>query len=62
MVRIEGKERCCSDLMGRPEKGDHLEAPGLDKRTILTLIYKTCDGDIWTGLVWIRVETGGLHL
>jgi hypothetical protein len=41
------------DLM----KGDHLEDRSLDGRIILNWIYKKCDSVLWTGLIWLRIET-----
>jgi hypothetical protein len=38
---------------------DHFEEPGVDGRIILKLIFKKWDGMAWSGLIWIRIETGG---
>jgi hypothetical protein len=35
---------------------------GLDGTIILKSIFKTWDGQAWTGLIWIRIETGGGRL
>jgi hypothetical protein len=39
-----------------------LKDPGLDERIILRWIFKKWDVEVWTGLSWLRIETGGGHL
>jgi hypothetical protein len=41
---------------------DHWRDPGVDGRIILRWIFKEYDVGIWTGLSWLRIETGGGHL
>ena len=40
---------------------DHLEDPGVDGR-IMRWIFRKCVGEAWTGLIWLRIGTGGGHL
>jgi hypothetical protein len=42
-----------------PEERYHLEDPGIDGRIILMWIYRKWGGGAWTGLIWIRIGTGG---
>jgi hypothetical protein len=41
---------------------DHWEDPGLDGRVLLRWIFRKCDVVVWTGLNWLRIETGGRYL
>jgi hypothetical protein len=43
---------------GDLREGDHLEDPGVDEMQILNCISKKLMGT-WTGLIWLRTETGG---
>jgi hypothetical protein len=40
-------------------EGDHLEDPGVDVMIILKWIDKKGDRGAWTGLICLRIGTGG---
>jgi hypothetical protein len=46
-------------LVGRPEGRNHLKDPGVEGSIILNWIFKKWDGGTWTGLIWLRIVTGG---
>jgi hypothetical protein len=46
-------------LVGRPEERNHLEDRGVDGRIIIKWLFKEWDGGAWTGLIWLRIGTGG---
>ena len=37
---------------------DYLKDPGIDGRITMKRIFKKWDG-AWTGLIWLRIGTGG---
>jgi hypothetical protein len=41
---------------------DHLVHPGIDGRIILRRIFRNWDVGVWTGLSWLRIQTGGGNL
>jgi hypothetical protein len=40
----------------------NLVDPGVDERIILKRIFRKLDVGVWTGLSWLRIETGGGYL
>jgi hypothetical protein len=47
---------------GNLRERDHWIDQGVDGRIILRLIFRKWDVGVWTGLGWLRIETGGWHL
>jgi hypothetical protein len=45
-------------LWGNLRKRDHLEEPGVDGR-ILKMDFQDLVWRAWTGLIWLRIGTGG---
>jgi hypothetical protein len=46
-------------LVGKPEGMSHLEDPGVDGRIILKWIFERLGVEAQTGLIWLRIGTGG---
>ena len=49
-------------LMGKHEERGHLGDPGIDGRIILRWILRKWDVRARTGLIWLRIGSGGGHL
>jgi hypothetical protein len=46
-------------VVGKPEGKDHWGDPGIGGRIVLGWIFRKWDVGVWTGLGWLRIETGG---
>jgi hypothetical protein len=55
-------EACTGIWWGNLRERDHWEDPGVDGKIILRLIIRKRDMGVWTGLSWLRIETGGEHI
>ena len=49
-------------LVGRPEAKKHLEDLEVDVRIASIWNFKKWEGKVATGLIWLRIGTGGGHL
>jgi hypothetical protein len=59
--RGEG-ETCTGFFCGNLRERDHWGDPGIHGEIILRWIFREWDVGVWTGLGWLRIETGGGHL
>jgi hypothetical protein len=49
-------------FLGNLRERDHWGDPGIDRKIILRRIFRKWNVWVWTGLNWLRIETGGGHL
>jgi hypothetical protein len=53
---------CIQDFGRKPKGKMHLEGLGVEVRMILDNIkidLKEVGGEVWTGLIWLKIGTGG---
>jgi hypothetical protein len=63
VARMGDRRGAYMGLVGRPEgERDHLQDQAVDGRIILKWIVKKWNDEAWTGLIWLRVGTGGRRL
>jgi hypothetical protein len=60
-MRWAGHVARIGEERGKSER-DHWGDPGVDGRIILRWIFRKWDVGVWTGLGWLRIETGGGQL
>jgi hypothetical protein len=55
-----GQERCIQDFLGEDlMERNHLEDIGVNRMIILKCIFKKWNGEACTGLIWLKIGTGG---
>jgi hypothetical protein len=59
VARIGEKRKAYRLLVGNPEGKRPLESQDVGGWIILGWVFERCDGVMWTGLVWIKIGTGG---
>jgi hypothetical protein len=62
LARMGRGEACTGFWWGNLRERDHLGDPGVEGRMILSWIFRKWGIGFWTGLSWLRIETGGRHL
>jgi hypothetical protein len=54
------QERCLQGFGGEnTRKRDHSEDPGVDGKRVSRWIFRKRVGKAWSGLIWLRIGTGG---
>jgi hypothetical protein len=62
-VARKGREEACTGFWWKNLKErTHWRYRGVDERVILRRIFRRLGVGVWTGLCWLRTETGGGHL
>jgi hypothetical protein len=56
------RESCLWVWWGNLRARDHWGDPGGGERVIVGWIFRKWDVGVWTGLGWLRIETGGEKL
>jgi hypothetical protein len=61
-MNLKWGEACKGFWRGNLRERDHWGDSGVDGKIILKWIFKKLDLGVWTGISWLRIETGGGHL
>jgi hypothetical protein len=61
VARMGRGEPCTGFWWGNLRERDHWRDQDVDGRIILRWIFRRWDVLVWTGLSWLRIETGGGH-
>ena len=62
-VERMGRGAVCTGFWWRNlRKRDHLEDPGVGERLISKMDLQEVGWGSWTGMIWLRIGTGGGHL
>jgi len=63
MWRVWGRGEVCTGFWwGNFREKDHWGDPVADGRIVLRWIFRMWDVGVWTGSIWLRIETDGGHL
>jgi hypothetical protein len=62
VARIGGERRVQGFWWGNLRERDHLGDAGVDGKIILRRIFRKWEVELWTGMRWLRTETGGGYL
>ena len=63
MWRVRGRgEACTRYWWGNLRERDNWRDPGADGRIILRCLFSKWDVEVWAGLSWLRIGTGGAYL
>jgi hypothetical protein len=63
VARIGERRGVCAGFWwGNLSERDHLKDPGIDGNIILRQVIRKWDVEVWTGLIWLKIGTGGGHL
>jgi hypothetical protein len=62
VARMEDRSVAYRFWCGNLRERDNLEYPDVDGRIILRWIFRNGMWGLWTGLIWLRIGTGGGHL
>jgi hypothetical protein len=55
-----GREEVCTGFwQGDLRERDHWGDPSVDGKVILRRFFRKWDVRVWTGLSWLRIQTGG---